>query len=161
MLRKLLMAGWLCAGLAMAQGYGGRGAGRNGANDMDPRAGSGYSSNRFDYIANVLSLNKDQKKAVREILEDGAKAAGPIRDRMSKSRIAVGEAMVQKKSEDDLKQIAKTSSDLDAQLSQLELKAFAKTFAALDDTQKKDMQALGRALFLMDGMYHMKNWTEQ
>jgi hypothetical protein len=161
MLKKTLFAGLLCAGLAMAQGGYGGGKSRQGGADMDPRAGRPPSSNRFDNIAGVLNLNKDQKKTVRTILDDGAKEAAPIRDQMSKSRIAVGEAITANKSEDELKQIAKTSSDLDAQLSEMEIKAFAKTYAALDDTQKKDMQAVGRALFLMNGMYHIKNWTEE
>ena len=162
MLRNLLITGLLYASLAFAQGgYGRGGGGRNGGGDLSPRGSNGYSANRFDHIADALNLNKDQRKTVREILDAGAKEAGPIRDQMSKSRITVGEAIIAQKSEDDLKRIAKTSSDLDTQLSQLELKAFAKTYATLDDTQKKDMQALGRALFLMNGMYHNKNWTEQ
>ena len=161
MLGRLMVAGMLCASLATAQGYG-RGGGRGGGGDMDPRAAAGPpSTNRFDNIANSLNLNKDQRKTVRTILDEGAQEAAPIRDQMSKSRIAVGEAIVANKSEDELKQVAKTASDLNAQLSQLEIQTFAKTFAALDDTQKKDMRGLGRALFLMNGMYHIKNWTEQ
>jgi hypothetical protein len=161
MLKRLLTAGLLSAGLMMAQGYGSRVAGRNGGGEMDPRAKNGYSSNRFDSIANALNLNKDQKKTVRDLLEDGAKQAAPIREQMSKSRLAVGEAITANKGEDELKQVAKTSSDLNVQLSQLELKVFAKTYTTLDDTQKKDMQGLGRALALMNGMYHNKNWTDQ
>ena len=160
MLIKILAAGLLCAGVGMAQGgYGGRGRG-GGGGDLSPRSGGMGPSNRFEMIANVLNLSNEQKKSVRAILDDGAKQAVPIRDQMTKSRIAVGEAIAAHKSEDELKQVAKTSSDLDARLSELEIKAFAKTFAALDDTQKKDMQALGRALFLMNGMYHIRNWTE-
>jgi hypothetical protein len=160
MLKKIFMAGVLCASLAIAQGYGSR-APRGGGGDLAPHSGGAGSSNRFETIANVLNLDKDQKKTVRTILEDGAKEAAPVRDQMSKSRIAVGEAIAANKGEDELKHVAKTSSDLDAQLSELEIKAFAKTFASLNDTQKKDMQAAGRALFLMNGMYHVKNWTEQ
>jgi hypothetical protein len=161
MLKKILLAGVLATSMAMAQGGYSGGRARQGGADMDPRAGRSSSSNRFDSIANALNLNKDQKKTVRTILEDGAKEAAPIRDQMSKSRIAVGAAITANKSEDELKQIAKTSSDLDAQLSELEIKTFAKTFGTLDDTQKKDLQGLGRALFLMNGMYHIKNWTEE
>ena len=163
MLRKLLMAGLLCASLAMAQGGssgGGRGRG-GGAGEMDPRAGGPPSSNRFENIANFLSLNKDQRKTVRTILDEDAKEAAPIREQMSKSRIAVGEAIVANKSEAELKQVAKTASDLDVQISQIEIKAFVHTYAALDPIQKKDMRGLGQALALMNGMYHIKNWTEE
>jgi hypothetical protein len=154
------MAGMLCASLATAQGYG-RGGGRGGGGDMDPRAGGPPSTNRFDNIANSLNLNKDQRKTVRAILDEGAKEATPVREQMSKSRIAVGEAIAAKKSEDELKQVAKTASDLNAQLSQIEIQTFAKMYGALDDIQKKDMRALGHALFLMNGMYHIKNWTAE
>ena len=156
------MAGMLCASLALAQGgYSGGGRGRGGGGEMDPRAGSPPSSNRFENIANSLNLNKDQRKTVRTILDEGAKEAAPIRDQMSKSRIAVGEAITANKSEDELKQVAKTASDLNAQLSQIEIQTFAKMYGALDDIQKKDMRGLGRALFLMNGMYHIKNWTAE
>jgi Spy/CpxP family protein refolding chaperone len=145
----------------MAQGPGGgRGPGPGG--DMGPpMGGPPPPTNRFENIANSLSLNKDQRKTVRAILDDGAKQAAPIRQQLSKSRIAVGEAIVANKSESELKQVAKTSSDLDVQVSQIEIGAFAKTFAVLDAIQKKDMRALGLALSLMNGMYHIKNWTEE
>jgi len=117
------------------------------------------ASNKFDMIANALNLNKDQRKTVRTILDDGAKEAAPMRDQISKSRIAVGEAIEANKGEDELKQVARASSDLTAHLTELELASFAKIFAALDDTQKKDMQGLGRVLFLMNDIYHTKNWN--
>jgi hypothetical protein len=161
MMTKLLVAGLLCAGLAVAQGMGGGGRNRNsGGGDMG-QTGGAPASNRFDNIANALNLNKDQKKTVRTILEDGAKEAAAVRDQLSKSRVAVGEAITANKSEDDLKQIARSSSDLAAQLSELEIKTFAKVFGTLDDAQKKDMRGLGRALSLVSGMYHNKNWNEE
>ncbi|HUB82277.1 MAG TPA: periplasmic heavy metal sensor [Bryobacteraceae bacterium] len=159
MLKKILAAGLLCAGMAMAQGSYGGGRSRGGG-ELDPTASRPRSYNRFDTIVRVLNLDREQEKTVRTILEDGAKEAAPIRDQMSKSRIVVGEAIASNKGEDELKQLAKSSSDLDARLSELEIQAFAKTFAALNETQKKDMQSLGRTLFLMNGMYHIKNWTE-
>jgi hypothetical protein len=161
MLNKLLLAGLLCATLALAQGggYGGKKSGSGG--DMGAPMGGPPSSNRFENIANALNLNKDQRKTVRGILDDGAKEAAPLRDQIGKSRVVVGEAIIQNKSEDELKQVAKTSSDFAVQLTQVEIKSFAKVYGTLDDTQKKDMRALGRVLSLMNGMYHNKNWTEE
>jgi hypothetical protein len=158
MVKKLIVAGLLCASLALAQGHGGN-KGGGGGDTMGPPRGASASS-RFDNIANTLNLNKDQRKTVRGILDDGAKEATPLRDQISKSRVAVGEAVTANKSEEELKQIAKTSSDLTAQLAVLEVKTFAKIFGTLDDTQKKDMKALSRVLQLTNGMYHTKNWNE-
>jgi hypothetical protein len=156
MVKKILVAGLLCATLALAQGKGGsKGGGGANAPMVSPSAPS-----KFDTIATTLNLNKDQKKTVRAILDDGAKAAIPLRDQLSKSRIVVGEAIGANKSEDELKQVARTSSDLAAQLSELEISTFAKIFNALDDTQKKDTRSLSRVLILMNGLYRTKNWNE-
>jgi hypothetical protein len=163
MVNRLILAGLLCAGLAIAQGgsSGGKRSNSGGGDMGAPMGASSSAGNRFEDIATSLNLNKDQRKTVRTILEDGAKEAAPLRDQISKSRIAVGEAITQNKSEDDLKQIAKGSSDLVAQLVQIEIKAFAKIFGTLDDTQKKDTRALGHVLSVTNGMYHTKNWNEE
>jgi hypothetical protein len=158
MIKKLIVAGLLCASLVLAQGKGNRGGSKMGDNLGATPMGP---ANRFEDIANTLNLNRDQRKTARTILEDGAKEAAPLRDQLSKSRVGVGEAVTSSKGQDELKQIAKTSSDLAVQISQLEIKAFVKIFAVLDDTQKQDMRGLGRALSLMNEMYHIKNWNEE
>jgi hypothetical protein len=158
MLKKLLLSALLCTSMAMAQG-GGK-SGKNSGGNMGAPLGPPVAT-KFDAIANTLNLNKDQRKAVKTILDDGAKEAAPLRDQTSKSRVAVGEAIGAQKSEDELKQIARSSSDVAAQLVTLELQTFAKVFATLDDTQKKDTHALGRVLGLMNDIYHNKNWNEE
>jgi hypothetical protein len=158
MLKKILILGLVCASLVLAQGKGSSSKGGGGGNDAG--IGVAPAANRFEKIAQALNLNKDQKKAVKQLLDDGAKEAAPLRDQISKSRVAVGEAVSAKKSDDELKQVARTSSDLSTQLSELELKTFAKIVASLDDTQKKDMRGLQAALVLMNDIYHTKNWNE-
>lgn len=154
MVKKVLAIGLLCASLGLAQ----RGGNKNG--DSGAPIGPPPAANKFENIATTLNLNKDQKKTVRTILDDAAKEAAPLRDQISKSRVAVGDAIGGKKGDEELKQVARTSSDLSAQLTQLELKTFAKIFATLDDTQKSNKQALGRVLGLMTDLYHTKNWNE-
>ena len=156
MLKKILILTLVCASLVLAQGK--KGGGGSGGNDAG--IGVAPAANRFEKIAQALNLNKDQKKAVRQILDDGAKESAPLRDQISKSRVAVGEAVTAKKGDDELKQVARTSSDLSTQLSEFELKTFAKVVASLDDTQKKDMRGLQTALVLMNNIYHTKNWNE-
>lgn len=163
MVKRILLAGLVCASLALAQGgrggYGGGGRGQQVAPGMGPMGPT--AANRFEHIAMVLNLNKEQKKTVHTILEDGAKEASPLRDQMSKSRMAVGQAIAASKGQDELKQIAKTSSDLSAQLSQVEIRTFAKIYGTLDDTQKKDLKSLGSVLLMVNGMYHTKNWNQE
>ena len=133
--------------------------------DAERRGGSSASApapvaqNKLDAIAATLNLSKDQKKAVKTILDDGAKEAAPVRDRVSKSRVAVGEAVVARKSADEIQQAAKTSSEFSTQLTQVELRAFAKMVAALDDTQKANRQGMGRVLILVNHIYGSKNWN--
>jgi len=115
--------------------------------------------NKLEAIATTLNLSKDQKKAVKTILDDGAKEAAPVRDRVSKSRVAVGEAVVAKKSAGEIQQAAKTSSEFSTQLTQVELNAFAKIVAALDNTQKANRQGMGRVLILVNHIYGNKNWN--
>ena len=122
--------------------------------------GMGAPQNKLDTIAATLDLNKDQKKAAKTILEDGAKEAAPLREQVVKSRIAVGEAVAAKKGDDEIKQAAQASSQLSTQLAQVELRTFAKIIATLDDTQKANLQGMGRVLILMNGIYSNKNWNE-
>jgi hypothetical protein len=158
MVKKLLLAGLLCACVALAQ-RGGGGGKNSSSGDTGVPMPTGAAT-KFDRIATTLNLNKDQKKAARAIIDEAAKEAAPLRDQISKSRIVVGEAITAKKNEDELKQVAKASSDLSVQLTQLELNTFNKIFGLLDDTQKKDQQALGRTFVLMTDIFHGKNWNE-
>ena len=158
MIKKLIVAGLLCTGLLLAQGKSSRGGSKMGDNMGAAPMGP---ATRFDDIANALNLNKDQRKTAKTILEDGARETAPLRDQLSKSRVAVGEAVTASKGQEELKQIAKSSSDLAVQITQFEIKAFAKIFAGLDETQKQDMRGLGRALSLTNEMYHIKNWNEE
>jgi hypothetical protein len=157
MVKNLIVVGLLSATLVLAQGGGGKKGGGSGAGTPNPGPST---PSKFETIATILNLNKDQKKTVRTILDDGAKAATPLRDQLSKSRIVVGEAIAANKGEDELKQIARTSSDLAAQLSELEVSTFGKIFGTLDDSQKKDTRSLSRVLVLMNGLYRNKNWNE-
>jgi hypothetical protein len=155
MLKNLLVIGLLCASLGLAQ----RGN-RGGGDTSGAPVAMGGATSKLDNIAITLNLNKDQKKAVKGILDDGAKEAAPLRDQISKSRVAVGEAVGAKKSDDEIKQAVKASADLSVQLTHLELQAFAKIIATLDDSQKANRQGMGRVLVLMTNIFATKNWNE-
>ena len=157
MVNKLLVAGLIFASLGMAQrGGGGRGGGAaaDGPPMMAPQT-------KFDTIVTALALTKDQKKSVRTILDEGAKEAAPLRDQIGKSRIAVGEAIVAKKSDGEIKQAVAASSGLSTQLSQIEMQTFAKIVASLDNEQKSNRQGVGRVFVLMNGIYRDKDWNEE
>lgn len=154
--RVLLMAA-LAATVAMAQRGGGGGGGRKGGGDMGAAMPMGMGmKNPIDIIAEELKLNKDQKKDVKNILDEAQKEANPVRDQMSKSRIAIGEAVAGGKSQDEINQLSAAEGALEAQMAMIELHAFVKVYNALDSEQKN----LTRSFFpTTKGMFSGKNWN--
>ena len=139
MLRKLLVVGLVLASAGFAQGKKGGGGNTPGADMMSTAPPS-----KFDTISNTLNLNKEQKKAVRTVLEDAAKEATPLRDQLSKARIAIADAIQSKKSDDEISQGVNAYATLATQMSTLEINIFAKIYAGLDETQKANKK-IGRA----------------
>ena len=160
MLKKLLVIGLVCASVGLAQGN--KGGGKKGGDDGGMGGGMGMPSamNKLDKIAATLVLTKDQKKTVKTVLDDGAKEAAPLRDQIAKSRLAAGEAITSKKSDDEIKAAAKASSDISAKLTLLELQTFGKVVATLDEGQKANKAALSGVLTIMYDIFHEKNWNE-
>ena len=157
MLRKLLVVGLVLAGVGFAQGEkgGGRGA--------DPSAGIMMptpSASKFDTIGSALNLNKEQKKAVKTLLDDAAKEATPFRDQLSKARIAIADAIQAKKSGDEITQAVNTYAALATQMSALEINIFARIYAGLDETQKTNKTGVNTVFAMMKNLFATKNWNE-
>jgi Spy/CpxP family protein refolding chaperone len=167
MIAKLLLSGILACALASAQRGGGGmgegmgevsgGGGRGGGMDI-PSMGSAARPSRLDRMSLALKLNKDQKKSLKTILDDGQKEANPVRDQMAKSRQAIGDAIQGSKSPDEINQLVGSEAVLETQMAQIELKAFADIYKGLD----KDQQALTRSVFqMMKGIFSGKNWNTE
>jgi hypothetical protein len=151
---RILLAGILVVSVASAQRGGGGRGGRGGGME-----GGGFATsapNKFDTIAEMLKLNKDQKKALKTTFDDSHKEAAPIRDQIAKARLAVGEAVQAGKSEGEIKNLTSSLGALEAQMAEIELKAFSEVYKSLD----KDQLTAIRGLFpLMKGMFSGKNWN--
>jgi hypothetical protein len=157
MLRKLLIVGFALASIGFAQrNRGGGGASGDPGGDR-PFAGA---ANKFDTISNALSLNKDQKKAVKTMLDDAAKEATPLRDQLSKTRTAIADAIQAKKSDDEIAQAVNAYAALATQMSALEIHTFAKIYASLDDTQKANKSGVNAVFSAMKNVFATKNWNE-
>ena len=170
---KLLLATFFATTLMLAQGRGGgagggmggdEGAGGGAGGGMGRGGGGGEGSgiqmprvvSRMDTISENLKLNKEQKKEVKSILDDAQKEAMPIRDQMTKSRLAIGEAIQSGKSQDDLKSLVNSQAALSAQMAAIELNAFAKIYKVLD----KEQLPQTRGVFpMMKGIFEGKNWN--
>jgi hypothetical protein len=148
----------LLAGSAAAQrgGGGGGGGSRNGGGANLPSAGPARMS-RLDMLGQMLNLSKDQKKDVKTIMDDGQKEAAPLRDQLTKSRAQVAAAIQAGKGQDEINQAIKSYAGLQAQMTEIEMKAFAGIFKDLDSGQQ---QQASRLLPLMSGAFKGKSWMD-
>ena len=121
--------------------------------------GGGFAmsaASKFDTISEMLKLNKDQKKAFRTTFDDSQKEAAPIREQIAKARLAVGEAVQAGKNEEEIKKLTVSLGALEAQMAEIELKAFSQVYKGLEKEQLPGT----RGLFpMMKGMFSGKNWN--
>jgi uncharacterized membrane protein len=158
MLRKLLVVGFVLASIGLAQG--GKGGGSKGGGGAPSGGGMTAPPSKFDTISNTLNLNKEQKKAVKTMLDDAAKEATPLRDQSSKARIAIADAIQAKKSDDEITQAVNAYAALATQVSVLEINTFAKIYAGLDETQKANKNGVNTVFVMVKNIFATKNWNE-
>ncbi len=155
MVLKIVWTVFLAAGLAMAQRGGSR-------NNSAPMGDMGMSRPEpLDQLAQMLKLNRDQRKDVKGIMDDTQKEVMPLRESMAKSREQIGAAIEAGKSQDEIDQAVKSFAALEAQVSGVETKAFAKIFSGLDADQKNNAQGLVNSLMFMHEVFKRKNWNAQ
>jgi hypothetical protein len=161
------------AALAAAQGAGGMGGGSDmgsmgggsgggkkgggGGGDMGASMGMQSHVSRLDRMTEILKLNKDEKKSIKTILDDGEKQAGPLREEMAKTRTAIAEAIAAGKPQPDIDAAVKAYAAVGAQMTNLELTSFAKIYNGLERDQQNKA---GAVLQMMAGIYKTKNWNE-
>jgi hypothetical protein len=159
MLARWLLASALAVGLASAQGQkGGGGGGDMGSSGMGgdgngmaggmPRA---QRQSRADIIADKLHLNKDQKEQASKIFAAAQEEAAPLIEQVRTGRSAITTAILQGTSADDINKMKAQFTDLMAQKTAVEAKAYGKLYAILDAKQ----QAKAAPVFAeqMDGMF--------
>src|ERR1017187_2623890 len=141
---RLLLAGILATTMASAQ----RGGGKNAASG--PIIPMNSQPDKLTILSDNLKLDKDQKKLVKTILDEGQKEAAPLRDEAVKSRQAIGEAVATGKSQDQIDQLVKSHAAIESQMAGIEMKAFARIYKELD----KDQQPRAQILFqMMSGIF--------
>ena len=111
----------------------------------------------LDRIATMLNLNKDQKKDLKTTFDDAQKEAASLHDQMSKARLVIAEAVASGQSQDDIAKACAAEAQLEAKMTEIELKTFAKFAIGLEPEQK---QKAGALFGMMRGMFAGKNWNE-
>jgi hypothetical protein len=151
---KFLSVGILAASLASAQ-WGGR-AGATGSGDMSPNH-QGPSQTRMDRITAMLTLDPEQRKQVKSILDDGQREAAPVRDQLVAAQLGIADAVQAGKSQDEIGKTIDAYAALDTQMTGIELRSLAKISQDLN----KDQQAkLGSLFWMMRGLFKNKNWND-
>ena len=156
MMTRFLAVGFLAAALAMTASAQRGGGGRSSGMGDNMQMGSPQRMNRMDMLEKTLSLNKDQRKDVKNIMDEAQKEAAPLREQMAKGRADVASAVESGKA-DSVDQAVKSYADLQTKMATIELKAFAQIFKLLDS----DQQQKTRDVFpMMGGVFSSKNWME-
>lgn len=152
MTRKLFVIGVMLASAAFAQ-RGGRGGGGGGMSL--PTAGP-FIKNHLEQMTDILQLSKEQKKDIKTLMDDAQKEAAPLRDQLVKGRAQVA-AAIQSGDQAKVDAAMKSYSEIDAQMTAIEMKAFAGIYKTLDADQKQK----SRAVFVMlPGIFTHKNWVD-
>jgi Spy/CpxP family protein refolding chaperone len=155
MISRFVFAGFLMAAMAATVSAQGRNRGNSNMGDNMPMTSQSRPS-RMDMLEKALSLNKDQRKDVKNIMDEAQKEAAPLREQMAKGRADVAAAVEGGKS-DAVDQAVKSYADLETKMAAIELKAFAQIYKLLDS----DQQQKTRDVFpMMSGVFNGKNWTE-
>ena len=156
---KLVLTGIMASALLLAQGEGrggGGGRGHGGEGDLPLNPFSGAT--RLDRIADLLKLTKDQKKQFKTAMDDGQKEVTALRPQLLKARDAIAEAVMAGKSQDEVAQLVKANAALEAQVVNIELKAFA-TFYQTLSVEQQNKPSLPMVFQGMRGIFDAKNWN--
>ncbi|MEO8597749.1 MAG: hypothetical protein ABI759_30795 [Candidatus Solibacter sp.] len=159
MFGRIVTIGILASALVFAQRGGGGGGRGGGGGDMGPSGSfGGGAASKLDRLAETLKLDKDQKKDIKTAMDDAQKEALPVKEQLSKSRLAVAEAVAANKPKEDLDKACLAVGELETQMNTIELKTFAKMAGLLQDDQKKQNGVT--LLFLMTkDAFLGKNWN--
>jgi hypothetical protein len=150
MTKRIVFFALACAALSFGQGKKGNNQNMQDVPMMPARV------NRMDQLANILKLDKDEKKQIKTIMDDAQKEAAPVRDQMEKGRMSVAQAVAAGKPE-EIDTATKSYAAAESQMAGIEMNAFAKVYQALD----KEQQAKSPEIFPMFlGIFKGKNWME-
>src|SRR5512133_2410801 len=146
MVVRFLLVAALAVGLASAQrGGGGSGMDEGGAGGGMPGGGGGgggmpraQRQTKAEIFMDKLKLKDEQKEEAIKVLTETAKKAAPIADQLNRGRQMIGTAMLQKKSDAEIKQLTDLYAKVCAQMTALEAEAFGKIYATLKPNQQKN-----------------------
>lgn len=126
---------------------GGRGGGTGGGEF------GGFKLSRLETLAADFNLTKDQKKAVKSLLDEAHKGAAGTREALASSHAAIGAAISANKGQAEIDTAVKQYGQQAAAMTTLEMKALADMLRQLDPLQRTNGAAVRSAFFLMRGAF--------
>ncbi len=131
---------------------GGGGAEAGGAPPFQP--------SRLESLERNLKLTKDQKKAVKMILDDAHQKGAPIREGLTRTRAAIVAAIQANGTQTEIDAAVGSYAEQAAAMTVLEMEAFAQVLRAIEPDQRANLDGGRSAFYLMRGMFlDSKNWN--
>jgi len=155
MLTRILLTGLLASTMMFAQRGGG--GGNRGGGGMNMGGGGFSAGTRLDRMSEALKLTKDQKKDVKEFMDEAQKEASPIHEQITKSHLTIGEAVAAGKPQEEIDKAVRSEAELETQMASIELHAFAKVVASLEVEQKQ--RGVPMVFAMVRGAFNGKNWN--
>jgi Spy/CpxP family protein refolding chaperone len=151
----LALAVTLSATSAFAQRGGGGGGGGGGNMGFDTSL-----QTRLDLLTTWFTLDKDQKKAVKTLMDDAYKSAAPMRAGLAKARLALGTAVQNGAAQAEIDAAAAAYGAQATAMTSLEMKTLAALLKSVTPEQRR-ANAVQNAFYLMRGAFlNDKKWDE-
>ena len=116
---------------------------------------------RLDALEQDFTLTKDQKKAIKTLLDGAHKNAAPVRDGLTKTRTAVAAAIQGGKGQAEIDAAVNAYGEQAAAMTTIEVKALADVMKALTPEQRAKNAAVSSAFFMMRGAFlDNKKWDD-
>jgi hypothetical protein len=143
------------AGVFVIPALAQRGGGRGSVPSAD------FQLTRLEVLASSFTLNKDQKKAVKTILDAAHTSASSARDGLTRTRGAITAAIQANKEQAEIDRAIGEYAEQAAAMTAVEMTALAEIIQTLDPAQRANAAALRSAFFLMRGIFlDKKRWDD-
>lgn len=130
------------------------GVGTRAAQRLDPALRT-----RLQVLTDAFSLDKDQKNEVKILMDGAYKTAAPIRADLTKTRLALAQAVIDNKPEAEVAAATKAYAAASTAMAALEMKTLAQMLAMLKPEQKD--AGLQEVFYMMRGaLQGEKKWDE-
>jgi hypothetical protein len=116
---------------------------------------------RLNILESGFKLNKDQKKAVKTILDEAHRSAAPVREALTRTHAAIAAAIQSSKSQEIIDAAVNEYAQQAAAMTALEMQALAQVLQTLDQEQRANGTGVRSAFFLMRGIFlDNKRWDD-